>query len=378
MENHHNAPEAQEYLFGQPLICATTFRPVINRPYLAKNLLLEKQVSLLVGPPNIGKSSVVGAIAACISTGRALGGMPVKRAAILYIAAEDPYGICERTYGYFQNHAGNIADFMVHGWPVDMSDEKVMKELAVEAVKFRERRAAERLMIVFDTLNLCIGDSDENSAKDMGRVIGHAQRLARYTGAHVMIVHHTSVADSGRPRGSSAVLGNIDTMLVLRKAEGSAHEALTLLVQEKQRSMEKGKPLLFEIGSLFIAKDDEGDRVTVPIARPAELTSSLLAKVSKTAKQGAEGEARTAEVSRVLLALRAKDSATFHEARVLSGMVGEAFEAVRSNPDSLRKAVKRALDALIGAGKAETDSSGGYRAAHSANAQPELEDKTLH
>jgi hypothetical protein len=59
-------------------------------------------------------------------------------------------------------------------------------------------------------------------------------------------------------------------------------------------------------------------------------------------------------------------------------MVGEGFEGVRSNSDSLRKAVKRALDALIGAGKVETDDNGGYRAAHSAKPQPKPEEKTVH
>lgn len=378
MENHHDAPVAQPLFLGKPLLSVAKFRPEINRPYLAKNLLLEAQVSLLVGPPNIGKSSVVAALAASISTGRALGKIAVKRGVVLYTAAEDRNGVAERAFGFFQTHAADIADFEIHGSPVDLTDEGEMKRFAGEAAIFARERRAERMLIVFDTLNLCIGDGDENSSRDMSRVIGHAQRLARMTRAHVMLVHHTSLADNGRPRGSSAMHGNIDTMLVLRKVDGQGDASFVLLSQEKQRSVPKGKPILFEIGSFFIGVDDEGERITVPIARPAEMTSSLLAKVNEAVKPGGEGEARIKEVSRVLLALRAKDPATFHEARTLCGMVGEGFEGVRSNPDSLRKAVKRALDALIGAGKAETDSSGGYRAAHSANAQPEPEDKTLH
>jgi len=378
LENHHDAPQAQELFLGKPLVSVARFKPDINRPYLAKNLLLEGQVSLLVGPPNIGKSSVVAALAASISTGRALGKIPVKRGAVLYVAAEDPNGIAERGYGFFQSHAADIANFDIHGWPVDLSDERHMAEFATEAALFARRRAADRMLIVFDTLNLCIGDSDENSARDMSRVVGHAQRLARKTRAHVMIVHHTSIADNGRPRGSTAMHGNIDTLLVLRKVEGQGDETLVLLTQEKQRSVRKGKPLLFEIGSLLAGEDEDGEKITVPIARPAELTSSLLAKVSDAAKPGGEGEARTAEVSRVLAALRAKAPATYHEARLLCGMVGEGFEGVRSNPDSLRKAVRRALDALIGAGKAETDGSGGYRAAPSSASVPEPQSKPLH
>ncbi len=75
--------------------------------------------------------------------------------------------------------------------------------------------------------------------------------------------------------------------------------------------------MLIEIGSFFIGVDDDGARRTVPLAKPAEMTSSLIAKVKEAAKPGGEGEARVKEVSRVLLALRARDPATFHEARTL-------------------------------------------------------------
>lgn len=212
MENHHDAPVAQPLFLGKPLLSVAKFRPEINRPYLAKNLLLEAQVSLLVGPPNIGKSSVVAALAASISTGRALGKIAVKRGVVLYTAAEDRNGVAERAFGFFQTHAADIADFEIHGSPVDLTDEGEMKRFAGEAAIFARERRAERMLIVFDTLNLCIGDGDENSSRDMSRVIGHAQRLARMTRAHVMLVHHTSLADNGRPRGSSAMHGNIDTI----------------------------------------------------------------------------------------------------------------------------------------------------------------------
>ena len=378
MENHHDAPEAQAHFMGKPLVSAAKHKPKLGRPYLAKRLLLESQVSLLVGPPNIGKSSVVAALAASISTGRALGKTAVKRAAVLYVAAEDPNGILERAYGFFQNHAADIADFEVFGWPIDMSDDKVMAQFAAEAAQFARTRQADRLLIVFDTLNLCIGDSDENSSRDMGRVVSNAQMLARRTRAHVMIIHHTSLADNGRPRGSTAMHGNIDTMLVLRKVEGQGDETLVLLTQEKQRNVRKGKPLLFEIGALLIGVDEDGEDITVPIARPAELTSSLLAKVAEPAKPSGEAETRAVEVLRVLSTLRSKAPVAYHEPKALAQMVGEGFEAVRSNSDSLRKAVKRALDALVGAGKAETNGSGGYRAADSANLPTASEDKTLH
>lgn len=366
MEYQSVAPTEPAPFLGKPLLRAASFRIDLNRPYLVKNLLLASQVSILVGPPNTGKSSIVACIAAHVSMGRAVGPLRVKRAAVLYVAAEDPNGIAERALGYWQSEPADLARFYIHGWPVNLADDDEMASFRAAAQKFRHEVEADRLLIVFDTLNLCIGDGDENSARDMSRVIGNAQRLARETGAHVLVVHHTSAADAGRPRGSTAMHGNVDTLLVLRRIDGQ--ESLVVLAQEKQRSVRKGDPVPFDLGSFEAGRDEDGEIITVPIARPVAVESSLLAKVKEPRNQGAEGEARATEILRVLRTLHGKNPTGFHEARQISGMVGEAFEAVRSNPDSLRKAVRRALDALIGEGKVEADSTG-FRAVSAAQPQ---------
>lgn len=138
----------------------------------------------------------------------------------------------------------------------------------------------------------------------------------------------------------------------------SKAEFLVLLTQEKQRSVQKGKPLVFSIEGLEVGQDDDGETITVPIARPSVSSSTLLPKV----KEGsADGEARTSEIWRVLAELRLKAPGQFYDTKSLGGMAGEAFEALRENPDSLRKAVRRALDPLIKDGKVEAG-EGGFRA----------------
>lgn len=365
MQSQSLAPTAPGLFLGQPLLSATAFKINLNRNYLAKGLLLASQVSILVGPPNTGKSSVVACLAASISMGRAVGDTRVKRAAVLYVAAEDPNGIAERAYGFFQTDPTDLAHFYIHGFPVNLADEDEMKAFCTEARRLRRDVGAERLLIVFDTLNLCIGDGDENSARDMSRVIGNAQRLARATRAHVMIVHHTSAADAGRPRGSTAMHGNADTLLVLRRAEGEQGESLVLLTQEKQRSVQKGKPLVFSIAGLEVGEDEDGETITVPIARPSVSSSTLLPKVKEGRSGSSDGEARAAEMWRILTELRLKAPGQFYDAKNLGGMAGETFDALRANPDSLRKAVRRALDSLTGEGKVEAG-EGGFRAVPAA------------
>lgn len=143
-------PEPGLFL-GQPLLSATKFKINLNRNYLAKGLLLASQVSILVGPPNTGKSSVVACLAASISMGRAVGETRVKRAAVLYVAAEDPNGIAERAYGFFQTEPTDLAHFYIHGFPVNLADEAEMKAFCAEAKRLRREVEAARLLIVFDT-----------------------------------------------------------------------------------------------------------------------------------------------------------------------------------------------------------------------------------
>lgn len=362
-------PQTPGNFLGKPLISAATFTIDLDRPYLVKNLLLGSQVSLLVGPPNIGKSSVIACLAASISMGRALGETRVKRSTVLYVAAEDPNGIAERAYGYFQAQPSDLAHFYIHAWPVNLADDEEMRNFLTHGLRLRDATNADRMLIVFDTLNLCIGDGDENSARDMSRVIGNAQRLAQATGAHVMIIHHTSVADAGRPRGSTAMHGNVDTLLVLRKIEGDDGRSLVALYQEKQRSVRKGKPLVFEIGSLDAGRDEDGEMITVPIARPVSVSSTLLARPADGRSAANDSDERAAEVLRVLRELQIQYPTQFYEAKDIGGMVGGSFEKVRGNPDSLRKAVRRAIDTVLDTGKIEGGPGGGFRAIHAGSLQ---------
>lgn len=355
------APETPVLFLGKPLVSAATFKIDLNRQYLAKGLLLAGQVSVLVGSPNTGKTSVIACLAASVAQGIPVGDIRVNRAVVIYVAAEDPNGIAERAYGYFQSEQTEPAHFYIYGWPINMADEEEMKEFCNEARNMRQNLSAEGMLIVFDTLNLCIGDGDENSARDMSRVIGNAQRLARATRAHVMIVHHTSAADEGRPRGSTAMHGNADTLLVLRKAEGQHGQPLVMLTQEKQRSVPKGEPLVFEIEGLEVGTDKDGEIITVPIARPSDSFASLRPKTKEAKSGGGDGDARVAEIWRVIFGLWEKDPSQFHDAKALGTLAGEVFQHLREKPDSLRKAVRRALDTLVEEGKVEVGGNGGFR-----------------
>jgi hypothetical protein len=69
-------------------------------------------------------------------------------------------------------------------------------------------------LIVFDTLASCIVGGDENSAKDIGEAVAACREIQAATGAAVLLVHHTGKQKQDIERGSSALRGAADTMLL--------------------------------------------------------------------------------------------------------------------------------------------------------------------
>ena len=84
-------------------------------------------------------------------------------------------------------------------------------------------------LVIGDTLARCMPGGDENSAKDMGLLVEHTDKVRRRVDCTFMWAHHTNRA-AGTERGSSALRGACDTLLKL-----SATQVLTC---DKQRDAE--------------------------------------------------------------------------------------------------------------------------------------------
>ena len=75
---------------------------------------------------------------------------------------------------------------------------ELLADIGIELPEAYQRPA----LIIVDTLARCMVGGDENSAKDMGLFIAHADALRKETGATVLIIHHTG--KNGRASAAAA------------------------------------------------------------------------------------------------------------------------------------------------------------------------------
>lgn len=333
----------------------------VNRPYLVKGLLLPKQISVLAAPPNTGKSCIVAALLAKLAQGHEFAGRRVRTSAVLYVGAEDPDGIAIRAEGHFATQEDKLtSEFLVLDRAIDMSNSTIAKRFITDVQAYKKKITANRLIIVFDTLTLSIGNSDENSAGDMTVVMANARELAQRTGAHVMFVHHTSAADPKKARGSTALVGNPDTVLVLKPVS----KERVLMESAKQRSMTKSDDIGWEIVSVDYGVDDDGDMVTNPRADLVKDTTGWTDPTpTRNGRPSSHAKANEVMLTLGQLEARAKNDGDplVFGTKEIADHVGAPFDRNGMKPESLQKAVREVLNALVAEGRVKRVGSQGYR-----------------
>lgn len=348
----HQPPQ----ILGCNTISANQHKPDPDPDYIVQHLLFPGQVSMFAGPSNLGKSAIIASVCAHVAMGRDFCGLPVCRSGVLYIAAEAPKGVLNRAYPYLSQKAAQTAPFEVFDQPVDLTDQQVVAQLAKDVLAFRAYHGCKYLLIVFDTLNICMPEGDENSARDTSRVMANANQLAQTTNAHVLIVHHTGASETSRPRGSTTLTANVDTGMTLHKADASQPDGTVFINVHKQREDAKAASLAFQIRGFEVGKNRHGETTTVPWAVPFEASSSLIehtpTKAAKARKEPVSAQ-RAKDLFRVLLELCKQDGDKWHKPKTLGQMSGESFNGIRGNADTMRKKVREALDTLLAEGKIE-------------------------
>lgn len=218
--------------------------------------LLDKNTEVwLVAPPG-GFKSFIG-LDWAIHVGMELPwqGQKVSGGLVVYLVAEGSNGIGMRVEAWEKVNGKRSSGVKYLPQPVQASDEKEWNVL-VEACK-----RLDPVMIVLDTQARITVGMEENSAKEMGVFVKAVAKLREATQACVVVIHHTN-ADGSKARGSTALIGAMDTQILVERPT-NRDERLNLTARifpGKQKDMSEDSSFNIQMEKVDLGIDPETQR----------------------------------------------------------------------------------------------------------------------
>lgn len=241
--------------------------------YIIDGLLEHGGLSCVIGPPNVGKSTVVLDMACHIATGKRWQGRTTLKTKVLYLPGEGLSGAVQRIRAWEDAHQVDLANDLLLGNGIIQV--AAQNEAWGEIAAYIARQGIG--LIIFDTFARMSAGLEENSATDVGRAVKRFDKLKELTNAGVCVVHHTGKGTPEVGRGSSALNGALDSELLVRNAswdttqisdsngrfDGKAIEVCTSK-QKNAEQLEHPIPLLMVSRSLPSAVAD-GPDISAPL-----------------------------------------------------------------------------------------------------------------
>lgn len=182
--------------------------------YIIDGLIEHGGLSCVIGPPGVGKSTVVLDMACHIATGKRWQGRKTLKTRVLYLPGEGLSGAVQRIKAWEASHDVSLEDNLLLGNGIILVN--AQNEAWGEIAAYIARQQIG--LVIFDTFARMSAGLEENSATDVGRAVRRFDKLRELTSAGVCAVHHTMKADPSVGRGSSALNGALDSELLVRLA----------------------------------------------------------------------------------------------------------------------------------------------------------------
>lgn len=226
--------------------------------YLIKGLLQRRSYAELFGQPGAGKTFVALDAAYHVAAGRPWMGRKVHGGTVLYLAYEGIGGITKRAQALRRKYGDEDVPLFIAGADFNLREQAGRQTLGGIMAEMPEKP----VLVVVDTFARALCGGDENSAQDVGAFNAAIAALIESTGACVMIIHHSGKNKNAGARGSSALLGAIDTELEVDENQITAR---------KQRDVEAGEPIGFKLEPMIVGLDEDGDELTSCTVAPDEV-----------------------------------------------------------------------------------------------------------
>jgi hypothetical protein len=251
-------------------------------PWLIKGVMPASSIGMMFGASGTFKSFI--ALDACLHIAHGLSwmGHRTKQGEVLYLAAEGGMGLWPRIAAWHRARRLEWTNTPLRVVPLAL-------DLSIDAWKVVEAaqvQGAAPKLVVIDTLSQTFG-GEENVANDVSayfREIG--ARFRQLWGCAVLVVHHSGHAATERPRGSSAMLANVDFMYGVFRDEKEMMATVTCL---KQKDGERFTDAMFRVNVHKLGTDEDGDDITSLVARHMNSVEEVQDAMQAESKAGRGG-----------------------------------------------------------------------------------------
>ena len=238
--------------------------------WLIDGVLVAGSFSALYGPPGSFKSFMALDIAEAIAAGRSWMGREVKQTgAVLMLCGEGFGGVGARIKAikiHHQTEDGAPIYVVRHQLNLRSSQED-FNALMLAVVTLVEETGVEFKLAIVDTLARAFGGGNENDSGEMMGFVVSMGKIQEFLKCALMVLHHSGKNAALGMRGSSSLLGAVDSELELLRFEDQMKGILTISkqkdgVQDERFGFEmvevEIKPL---VKSLAVQASDEAIRL---------------------------------------------------------------------------------------------------------------------
>lgn len=221
--------------------------------WLIKGFLPKAVLGVMFGASTTGKSFVALDMACAIARGAEWNGHRVTKGRVLYVVAEGADGFIQRMDAYDHQHGveKREIDFITDMVP-NLTEAAQVTDL-IKDIKAREPYE----IIIMDTFAQMTAGINENSGEDMGTALEQCKRIARISGAMVLLIHHSGKDAAKGARGWSGLRAAADVELEVTRSDEVRAIKVTKL-KDGRDGAEHG----FKLVDVILGLDEDDDTIT--------------------------------------------------------------------------------------------------------------------
>lgn len=180
-------------------------------PYRVQRLAADGFVTVLAGHGGEGKSWIALALCIGVACGSEPGGLTCSQGTALYIDGENGERLIARRYRAAAGPREHVAIYEAQS--LDLATAEHARWVA-ETIR---REGAQ--LVVLDSLRSLAPRLEENNGDTVAPVMANLRRIARNTGAALVVLHHRPKNTGAAYRGSSVLRDQTDILAVLGRAD---------------------------------------------------------------------------------------------------------------------------------------------------------------